>query len=426
MKNAVIVALLLITSGAFIGMIVDEGFNLSTASAGDEHAQLMWGAIDVVVVIVCLFHARQLVRIAAHQPAILAFVGWVTLSLAWSENPALTARRIVGLLCTTAMGFLLGMRLDLRTMMRLLAWAMAIAMIASLVAVVLFPSFGITPKLDGGAWRGVFSHKNQFGLTMGIALLVFCCLLWESREDRTINLGFLCLAICLLAASRSLTSLIVTSLTLCVGLWRRLRLHPAQRVALLATSLLVGLGAAFFLEGRTDAVLALLGRDSTLTGRVPLWQLSADLIFRRPLLGSGWDAFWLGSGGDYIRSLVHWDVPHAHNAFLEISLNIGLIGLAIFSILNLDCLLRAIRYSRSAVHPFRLWPLLFYCYTFFFYFTESPPVDRHTLMFVMFCALSVSLTEAARAEAAGHRAAEEEEFLSSGVLSDSGMAQEFQ
>ena len=59
MKNALIFALLFLTSGAFIGLIVDESFNLSSASAGDEHAQIMWGVIDCIVITICFFHGRS-------------------------------------------------------------------------------------------------------------------------------------------------------------------------------------------------------------------------------------------------------------------------------------------------------------------------------------------------------------------------------
>jgi O-antigen ligase len=424
MKNAFIVALLLLISGAFIGLVVDEGFNLSTASAGDEHAQLMWGVVDCVVVIVCFFHGRQLVRVASRQPSILAFVAWATLSLAWSDDPQLTMRRIVGLICTTAMGFFLGMRLEMKELLRLLAWALALAMVASVFAAVLFPSFGVMSNLDGGSWRGVFSHKNELGRTMGIALIVFSCLLWEHRHNRTPYLILLSLGVALLVLSKSMTSVVVVALTLSIGLYLKSRLRPAQRVAFLAISLLVGLAAALLLQGRMDSILALVGRDSTLTGRVPLWQLSAGAVRERPLLGAGWDAFWSGLGGDRIRSLVHWDAPHAHNGFLEISLNVGLIGLAIFLICNYDCFRRAIRYSREASQPFRLWPLLFYSYTFLFFFTEAPPVDRHTLMFVLFCAISVSMTEAPRTEVIDYQ--QEDEYVPSGIAADSGMIQESQ
>jgi len=423
MKNALIVGVLLLTTGAFIDLVVDESINMNTMPDGDMHAQIMWGVIDLVVILACIFHGRQLVRVALRQPYILAFVAWATLSVFWSENPSLTARRVLGIICTTALGFLLGMRFQTKELFRLLAWALVIGMVATVVAGALFPSFGVMANLDGGAWRGVFNHKNDLGSKMGIAILVFTCLLWESRRNRMIYAALLLLAVAVIVLSRSMTSIIVTVLTLSFGIYRRMRFRPAEKVVFAALGPLVALAAVFFLQGRTDQIFALIGRDSSLTGRVPLWQLSFAAVFQRPLLGAGWDAFWPGKGGDTIRSLIGWGAPHAHNGFLEIALNIGLVGLIIFMVFNYDCFRRAARYSKMQGQPLRLWPLLFYTYTFLFFFMEAPPIDRHTIMFVLFCALSVSMTEALALEPVPQEL--EVENLPAGIAADSAMAQEF-
>jgi O-antigen ligase len=256
---------------------------------------------------------------------------------------------------------------------------------------------------------------------MGIALIVFTCLLWESRKNRLVYLIALFLGGGLLVMSSSMTSTIVTVLTLSVGWYRKLRLRPVQKVALYAMALVVGFAATVFLQGRMDSVFALVGRNTTLTGRIPLWQYSAGAVLQRPLLGAGWDAFWFSKEADNIRNQINWPAPHAHNGFLELALNVGLIGMVIFLILNFDCLRRAVRYSNDASQPFRLWPLLFYTYNFLSNFTEAPPVDRHTLTIILFCAISVSMTEASRMEAIER---EQEEYMASRIASDSGMIQE--
>lgn len=424
MKNVLAIALMLLTSTAFIGLIVDQNFaNINVTLKGDEHAQVMWGVIDCILLTFVFFHGRQFVRVASRQPAILAFITWSALSVAWSDDPQLSLRRILGLICTMAMGFFLGMKFEMRELLRLLAWTMAIAMIASIIGAVFFPSFGVMASMYG-AWRGVFSHKNELGHEMGMAIIAFICLFWESWDNRPIYLVLLTLSVVLLLFSKSVSAIIVTGLTLFIWLYRALRLRPAQRVAFIAIVLLAGLAGGVFVQSRMDSILATMGRDTTLTGRVPLWQLSAEAILKRPMLGAGWDAFWPGTGGDYIRSLSHWAVPHAHNGFLEMALNIGLVGLAIFLICNLDCYRRALRYGKDARKPLHLWPILFYSFTILFYFTEAPPVDRHSLSFVLFCAISVSMTEARRVEAMEHEP--EEEHMPSVIVSDSNLVEESQ
>src|SRR5258708_33971572 len=112
-----------------------------------------------------------------------------------------------------------------------------------------------------------------------------------------------------------------------------------------------------------------MGRDASLTGRTDLCQVSIAAMLQRPLLGAGWDVFWMGPEADDIRSLVGWQTPHAHNAFIDLSLNTGLVGLAIFLPSLCDCLRRAVRYSRDPARPFTSWPLLDYGNIFFFMFT---------------------------------------------------------
>jgi O-antigen ligase len=422
MKKFFLFAVLVLTSGAFIGLVVDQGINSTTMTGGDERGQLMWGIVDCIVVLVCFFHCRQLVRVASRQPWILAFVGWATFSLAWSDFPLLTMRRVAGLICTMALGFLLGMRLDMKPLVRLLAWALAFTMPASFIAALFFPSFGLMHRLDSVGWRGVFSHKNGLGSAMGMALIAFACLLWESRRKPLRYILPVVAGLGLLVLSRSMTSIVVTALTLSIGFYLRLRMRSAHKIAVCAMALLVALAAGLFLRGRMHSVLALVGRDSSLTGRIPLWHFSANAMLERPLLGSGWDAFWPGKGGDKIRNLVRWPAPHAHNGFLELGLNVGLIGLAIFLVSNYKCFRLALRYSKDPGQPFRLWPLLFYSYTFLSSFTEASPIDRHTLTFLLFCALSVSMTETFGVEVVERERAME--YMPFALESNAGIIQE--
>jgi exopolysaccharide production protein ExoQ len=422
MKNLLIIALLIFTSGAFITLIVPEEYNANVDTGGDTRTQLLLGVIDAGVVVACIFHGRQLIQVASRQPWILAFVAWSTLSVAWSDFPSLTLRRVVGLICTMALGFFLGMRVETKALLRMVAWALAFTIPCSLVAAIFFPSLGVMHRLDAEGWRGVFSHKNGLGGSMGIALIAFTTLLWEDKRNRIVWLILLLPALVLLAFSRSMTATIVTMMTLGLGLFWRWRLRAAQKVAVYAVVLIITLGAGLFLQGRMDSVFALIGRDSSLTGRLPLWEFSTDAVMERPLLGAGWDGFWPGKGGDNIRNLVRWNAPHAHNSFIEMALNIGVIGLILFIICVFKCFQLAVQYSRDPNNPVRLWPLMFYTYSFLAYFTEAPAVDRHTLSFVLFCALSVSMTEAFRMEAAEDVSEEEDTLLE--IAADSALVQE--
>jgi exopolysaccharide production protein ExoQ len=421
MKYVAIIVVLALMSGAFLTMMEDDPTGMAAYQHGDDRLQWMWAVIDLVALVACALHGRQFIRVASRQPLILAFVVWGISTTAWSEDPMLSLRRTVALACTVALGFFLGMRFELKELLRIVAWTLAIAALASIAAGVLFPSFAIQYNLDG-AWRGVFVQKNTMARVIGLAVMVFSYLLLESRRNRLLYLILLFLSVALIGLSRAVTAIIVSFLTVSQLLCLKLRLRPAQSIALSAFVLLLGLGGTLFALGHTDAIFAFIGKDASLTGRTDVWRESFAAVLQRPLLGAGWDVFWMGPEADAIRDLVHWQTPHSHNAFLDLALNTGLVGLGIFLASLFDCLRRALRYSRERDRPFNFWPLLFYSYILFYMFTETTTVDRHSLFNVLYCALSVSMTETARIK--GSENEYEQELMYSAIISDPQIIQE--
>ena len=49
---------------------------------------------------------------------------------------------------------------------------------------------------------------------------------------------------------------------------------------------------AVFLVANSAAVFAVLNRDPSFTGRLPLWDMQMQAIIRRPPLGYGYCGFW--------------------------------------------------------------------------------------------------------------------------------------
>ena len=97
----------------------------------------------------------------------------------------------------------------------------------------------------------------------------------------------------------------------------RLRL-AANAAALLALPALAPL--LFIKQGGLEEVLSL-------TGRLPFWRaLLTEAVPREPLLGYG---FMRISYGEYFQSVNTYAAQMAHNTFIQVLLNLGLIGLSI-------------------------------------------------------------------------------------------------
>ena len=72
--------------------------------------------------------------------------------------------------------------------------------------------------------------------------------------------------------------------------------------------------------------------DSTFTGRAIIWDFANYEIARRPLLGWGYQSFWLaGPGAPSIVDAPGWVkvMPNAHNGYKDTMLEMGYVGFAL-------------------------------------------------------------------------------------------------
>jgi len=84
--------------------------------------------------------------------------------------------------------------------------------------------------------------------------------------------------------------------------------------------------------GVYEQLLGMLGRDITLTDRTMIW---TDVIALQtnPLIGMGFESFWLGSRIETMWDKWWWRPNQAHNGYIETYLNLGFIGLSLLLIL---------------------------------------------------------------------------------------------
>jgi O-antigen ligase len=98
----------------------------------------------------------------------------------------------------------------------------------------------------------------------------------------------------------------------------------------MAALLLVAVAEASL--GIYESTIRALGRNPTLTTRTEMWPdlLSVPI---NPLLGAGFESFWLGERREFIWSRWEFRPNQAHNGYLETYLNLGWIGVALLLIM---------------------------------------------------------------------------------------------
>ena len=338
--------------------------------------------------------AGDAVRAALRQPLLIVLLWVVGASAIWSIEPDETLRRVVALVLTTVCAVVMAARFSWAALAEVMATAFAILAVGSLLAAVLVPSFGIMPTLFPGAWRGLWTEKNDLGgnMTLGFIVMVAAAVLQPRRALLWWPLAGLALLLVLMSTSK--TSLVACALGVCgIALVALIRRGPAMKVAAtygaVVSAMLLGMG----LLVASDVFLAFLGKDATLTGRTKIWSAVMTQIQLRPWLGYGYAAIWQNESPwaplAWITKQAGFRAYHSHNSWLEQWLGEGLIGLvawAGFFLMTWTRALIALYRDRGAflAVPF----LLVYSMTSL---TESIAVVYNDMRWLMFVAIAVKL-----------------------------------
>jgi exopolysaccharide production protein ExoQ len=354
---------------------------------GSPLAQLLWGTVYVAAVIGLLRNRTNLSQMMRLSLPFIAIIALALISTAWSIDPGITLKRAFGLFGTTAFGYYIVSRFKLADFVDIFGLTCSIVIALSLLAVFLAPSIGVMQDDHAGAWRGIFNHKNVFGEFMAIAIVTFATILLSKTWRRGIAATALLFAIFCIIESRSVTawlaSLVVAfALGLAVLFRRGVR---GRRAALVIGAAALVVAAALLANGNdSQALLGLLGRDDTLTGRVDFWPEVVQAISFHPLLGYGYGAFWLPNGA--FSYFIHsGDIPaHAHDGYLQASLDLGILGSGIGVFAVLIAMRRGAALLGQALPRHFMWPFLMTVYFVVVNLTESSIATYNNFNWVMF------------------------------------------
>ncbi len=299
-----------------------------------------------------------LIRVVQLEPALFAFVGLMMASTFWSINTYLTARWSILLFATTLYALYLFMRFDLSEILTMFGIASLFGAIACLVMIFAFPQYGLDP--GSGEWNGVFAQKNALGYTASITIPSMLVLDRAAPRWRWMSRLVLLMHVPMLIGSNSKTMFVATGLT--VGLLFFYKAFRARKTMRGAVMVALGSTTVFSIVFAT-ANLALLARwlekDVTLTGRTVLWAALIDPIKQHFWLGNGYSVSFTDPFGPLFEvfNQVPFEASHAHNAFLQIILDAGVFGLALYLWLFIRALSRATEVTRRVPGMLGLWPL---------------------------------------------------------------------
>ena len=325
-------AFLWITAGIFWPPLsyfkIGETVRLDAADPTNTMAYALFGAFLVLVAIV---RRAEMLRGLRSAWPVFGLVARAYLSAVWSAAPDLVLRRATTLAITTLFAVYLVLRFDLDRLIATLLKLNAIAVVGSFAVAAVAHQLVLHGSIDyPTAWRGVYTSKNTLGGMSAVGIVLAVYALWRGYGSRLIAAAVIPGNVALLYLSQSATPLMLLLVTAYVAIAASaFRKRNAAGFAMGFIMVLVGmLGIALIVIGWTE-VLAALGRSATLTGRTRIWQMTLDNIAQRPWLGYGFGAFWRPAEVEArtMWQVLHWIVPHAHNLWLEIGLELGIVGM---------------------------------------------------------------------------------------------------
>jgi exopolysaccharide production protein ExoQ len=391
MEKAAAVLVLIAFCGTVLPSLLISGA-IPASNAEDPGALIAFAMVYLLILGPVLLRPRGIVDALTANPAATALILLALLSTAWSIEPEVTLRRAVAFAFTTLFALHLVQRFTLREVVTLLALAVSVTTVLSLVFVLAVPAIGIDHELHPGAWKGVYFQKNVAGRTSVWLLL---CLFWLERANagaRWPRRVMIALTALLLVMSDSGTGLLTAALVLAVFTahrWLKADIRVLAAVlsfVALAGFLAVLAGTVFF-----EDALALIGRDPTLTGRTELWDHSLAAVAERPLLGWGYGAYWYDLNGPAAVFTAGWGVTSAHNGWIDAAIDLGLPGFALVAALAGGVLTRGFRAARYGASGAGLFALAAVAATLAVSMSESVFLERHSVTWVGFVVASAAL-----------------------------------
>ena len=319
---------------------------LSTAIERTIGAPGLIAIVSTLVVLAALSIAasRDLVRWQSLVPlSLLVFLFWAGLSIVWSQYQWASLWGLLYLFAFSLLGLHIALLRDTIQIVRAFGDVLRVVLVVSLVLEIFsgllvdspIRFLGIQGNLDqGGPVQGLMGTRNQFALICLVAAVTFVTEFRTKSVGRWLGIGSLSLAGLGLLFARSpvMFGLFVATAAAAAALYGIRRVPPARRTLwqlVLLVLVLIALGIAWAVRTRA---IALLNTSGDFDYRLGLWKSIGDIAGLHTLEGWGWTGYWhVGLQPFTAFAVPGQRVPtSAVNAFVDVWLQLGLVGTAIF------------------------------------------------------------------------------------------------
>jgi exopolysaccharide production protein ExoQ len=334
---------------AWLGIAPADGTNVQLEGSPLDAA--IFGLLLISAIVVLVRRGKRTLALTAPNWALLLYFLYCLISVAWSSHPDVALKRWIKAIGDPAMCLIIVT--DTQPVA-------ALKRVISRIGILLFPTSvllikyyvalgrGYTP--DGLQMNtGVTTFKNLLGV---LVLVVSLGTVWHllgllraktlpSRRRYLLAQGTLLglgVWLFILADSQTSIACFILGCALIIASELRAIRGRASRMHVLCLLIFLAAGATLLLGGGSDVAQA-MGRKSNLSGRTDIWAAAIGAV-PNGILGAGFESFWISSNVlTFQQTLARegwWDAKglnEAHNGYLEVYLNLGLVGVSLITLI---------------------------------------------------------------------------------------------
>ena len=351
----------------------------------------------MISVVLALRHRSRLAKLS-WPPNIICFFAYLAFagaSVIWAFRPEISLTRFTQQIMIVISIILPALLADRTSdMLRGLFLCFIVALLLNVIFVMGGTATIVINAGSHGSYRdylgspGYFSFKNYLGECAAVAFLLSIHEMLYRGWRRLFGIIGAVLATYLIFSSNSKTAFglalicpFLSGITLIIR--KRWRISPA--IILLSIPLCYLVLSTVSPHYNLNLLSYKLYGDGTFSGRAVIWNFVQQEIDRRPVLGWGYESFWLVPGSPAIIDAPGWvkAMPNGHNGYYDTMLDLGYLGLAfllVFIVATLHGIARV-----AECDPVRAWLVLSLAlFVIFYNFLERLWMHGFEFLWVVF------------------------------------------
>jgi O-antigen ligase len=301
--------------------------------------KIFWPALAAISVVLAVQNRSRL-KLPPHIACLFVYLAFAGASVLWAFSPEISFIRFIQqvmIITSIVLPAMVAARTTdmIRSLFLVFAFASLLNIFFVLGGSQNVAEYGSTGQVEIGH-PGYFTGKNYLGECATLTILLSLHEMVYPGRRRALGIIVVVIATVLVFLSDSKTAL---GLAMIAPLLAGLALIIRKKIRISPATILLSIPFCYTLLSsisnfNMNRLSYMLYGDSTFTGRTVIWDFVQSEIARRPLLGWGYQSFWLVPNSPSIFEAPGWVkmMPNAHNGFYDTTLEGGYLGYALLVI----------------------------------------------------------------------------------------------